>query len=113
MNEKQFEMSVKDIKTSVVKQDTCPMEGTLLHNGKDVKITMVASSDEEDVLYDLFVGVGAIITFKIVPNAQTALFGEEENFEATEDDEEIEVEIVEEKGSTTFGYDSLVEGVAE
>lgn len=45
----QFETEVKDIKTSKVKDDTCPMEG------------------------ELFGDVGQTVTFAIVDNAQQSL----------------------------------------
>jgi hypothetical protein len=71
-----FEMEVKDIKTSEVKEDTCPMEGDLEYNGREVKFKIVASSDNRSVLEELFGGVGRTVTFKIVENAQKTLLDE-------------------------------------
>lgn len=73
MNNKTFETEVKDIKTSEVKDDTCPMEGELEYNGREVRFKIVASSDNRTVLEDLFGGVGRTVTFQIVGNAQKTL----------------------------------------
>lgn len=69
----QFETEVKDIKTSKVKADTCPMEGELEYNGREVKFKLVASSVNKDVLKELFGDVGQTVTFAIVDNAQQSL----------------------------------------
>jgi hypothetical protein len=68
-----FETEVRDIKTSEVKDDTCPMDGELEYNGREVKFKIVASSDNRSVLEELFGGVGHTVTFEIVDNAQTTL----------------------------------------
>lgn len=69
----QFEMKVSNIKTSVVGDDTCPMEGELEYNGRGVKFKIVASSVNKDVLEELFGGVGQTVTFAVVDNAQQTL----------------------------------------
>lgn len=71
-----FETEVKDIKTSEVRSDTCPMEGELEHNGREVLFKIIASSLNRDVLEELFGGVGQTVTFKIVENAQKTLLDE-------------------------------------
>lgn len=68
-----FETEVIDIKTSEVKDDTCPMEGELEYNGREVKFKIVASSVNKDVLKELFGDVGQTVTFEIVDNAQQSL----------------------------------------
>ncbi len=70
---KTFEVEVKDIKTSMAKADTCPMEGELNYHGRDVKFKITASSDNKDVLEELFGGINQTVTFEIVENAQTSL----------------------------------------
>jgi len=71
-----FETEVKDIKTSEVKDDTCPMDGELVYNGKEVKFSITASSANRVVLEELFGGVGRTVTFQIVENAQKTLLDE-------------------------------------
>jgi len=68
-----FETEVKDIKTSMVKDDTCPMDGVLDYHGREVKMKVIASSENRDVLEELFDHVGATVTFQIVGNAQQTL----------------------------------------
>lgn len=69
----QFETTVKDIKTSEVKDDTCQTEGELEYNGREVKFKVGASSVNKDVLKELFGEVGQTVTFEIVDNAQQSL----------------------------------------
>lgn len=76
MNNTSFETEVKDIKTSEVKDDTCPMEGDLEYNGREVRFKIVASSNSRSVLEELFGGVGKTVTFQIVDNAQKTLLDE-------------------------------------
>jgi hypothetical protein len=76
MDDTTFETTVKDIKTSEVKDDVCQMAGELEYNGREVKFKVDGSSLNRDVLEELFGGVGQTVTFKIVENAQKTLLDE-------------------------------------
>jgi len=68
-----IEMNVDDIKTSRVKDDTCPLSGEFNYQGTDVKVKMTFTADAQDVFDDLFGGVGRIVTFAVVDNKQQTL----------------------------------------
>jgi len=69
----EFEMVVDDVKTSRVKDDTCPLSGEFTFNGVDVKVKMVFTADASDIFDDMFEGVGKTVTFTVVDNAQQRL----------------------------------------
>jgi len=69
----EFEVVVDDVKTSVVKDDTCPLSGEFTFNGVDVKVKMVFTADASDVFEEMFDGVGRNVTFAVVDNAQQKL----------------------------------------
>jgi len=68
-----IEMNVDDIKTSRVKDDTCPLSGEFNYQGTDVKVKMMFTADAQDVFDDLFGGVGKTVAFTIGENAQQTL----------------------------------------
>lgn len=68
----EFEMKVDDVKTSRVKDDTCPLSGEFVYEGVKVKVAMVFTSDA--LTFDeMFGGVGKTVTFAVVDNAQQKL----------------------------------------
>jgi hypothetical protein len=69
----EFEVSVDDIKTSRVKDDTCPISGEFNYQGTEVKVTMLFKADAQDVFDDMFGGVGKTVTFAVVDNKQQTL----------------------------------------
>ena len=68
-----FEMQVKDVKTSRVKDDSCPLTGEFEYGDSIIKVKMVFTSDDGDIFDELFGGVGHTVTFSIVENAQQTL----------------------------------------
>jgi len=68
-----FETVVDDVKTSVVKKDTCQLSGELTVDGTDIKVGVTFTADDADVFDKMFDGVGRIVTFAVVENAQKAL----------------------------------------
>ena len=68
-----FEVEVDDIKTSQVKNDTCPQSGEFEMDGEEIKVTMTFSSPNKAILENLFGEVGRTITYAVVQNSQTTL----------------------------------------
>jgi len=79
-----FETVVDDVKTSVVKRDTCQLSGELTLGGTDMKVGVTFTADDADVFDRMFDGVGRTVTFAVVENAQKAL-GSYEPEEVEED----------------------------
>ncbi len=69
----EFEMTVDDVKTSRIKDDTCPLSGEFVHNGTEVKVKMVFSADAQDIFDEMFGGVCRTVTFVVKDNAQQEL----------------------------------------
>ena len=68
-----FETVVDDVKTSVVKKDTCQLSGELTFDGTDMKVGVTFTADDADVFDKMFDGVGRTVTFAVVENAQKSL----------------------------------------
>jgi len=78
-----FEMTVDDVKTpvvdvktSVVKKDTCPMSGKFTFDDTDVEAKMTFTAAFSKVFSDMFGDVGDIVTFAVVENATKDIVGE-------------------------------------
>ena len=69
----EFETIVGDVKTSRVKDDTCLLSGEFNYNGTDVKVKMTFTADDSDVFDEMFEGVGRVVTYRVVDNAQQTL----------------------------------------
>jgi len=68
-----FETVVDDVKTSVVKKDTCQLSGELTVDGTDMKVGVTFTADDADVFDRMFDGVGRTVTFAVVENVQKSL----------------------------------------
>jgi len=68
-----FETVVDDVKTSVVKKDTCQLSGELTLGGTDMKVGVTFTADDADVFDRMFDGVGRIVTFAVIENSQKSL----------------------------------------
>ncbi len=82
-----FEVTVEDVKTSRIKDDTCPLSGEFTHDKKDVKVKMTFTAGDQSVFDSLFGDVGNIVTFSVVKNAQTSLADHEDPGEESDEEE--------------------------
>ncbi len=82
-----FEVTVEDVKTSRVKEDTCPLSGEFVHKGKEVKAKISFTAEDQSVFDSLFGDVGNTVTFSVVKNAQTSLVDHEDPGEDQDEEE--------------------------
>ena len=68
-----FEMTVDDVKTSVVKNDHCPLVGDFTFDGVDVGVKMTFTAAFSKVFSDMFGDVGNTVTFAVIENDQKSL----------------------------------------
>lgn len=68
-----FEVKVDDVKTSRVKDDTCPVSGEFVYDGTEVKFKGTFKADAQDVFESMLGGVGSIVTLAVIDNKQQTL----------------------------------------